>query len=440
MPTSLAFWGNGHHRIFGRLHICLTSAVPENCPAAPYHYFEVGEEILKCNYRDPDGPANLLMLYQFCELVDLEILQNSHRSTALCSGEEPSDRVQAAFLLGAYMIIRHDVSADNAMERLSPALADISAAFHVPDGSGDSACLPLRDCLAAVQRTRGLGWIAFAKGQEAGEAEADFDPEEYAYFDNPLNADLTEVVPGRLLVSSCPRVLPDGAEWADRFDAAGRFVARDFSPAYAADHLAQFDTALCVRVGFPRYGRDVLDGTGLGLLDVYSEDAPSPSPATVDSFLAAADAASPRAVALQGDSRSGPAAALAGAFLVRRHGFAAREAAAWLRIVRPGCVAGGLLRFLSTQEQAAAAAALEAETGQKADACTRAPSAGALRRQSTGFLWSFGRSASAAALAAAAGADEDDAVKDAAAGYGARRRGSTGRLQGLLSWVGGWTG
>ena len=119
-----------------------------------------------------------------------------------------------------------------------------------------------------------------------------FDPEEYAYFDSPLNADLHEVIPGSLLVSSCPRALPGGgAGWADRYDAAGRFVARDFSPAHAADHLSQFDAALCIRVGVPRYARDALDGTGLGLLDLYCKYTPAGPPAeAVARFLGEVDA------------------------------------------------------------------------------------------------------------------------------------------------------
>ena len=368
--------------------------LPDKSINGPYAYFQVGEDITNLNYRDPSGPANLLMLHKFCELVDFQILQNPHRSTALCIDEAPNCRMQATFLLGAYMIMRHDLHPNDALDRLSPILDGVPAAFPYPDSNNTHECLPLADCLSALHRSRGLGWIRFADGGDDG-----FDPEEYAYFDSPLNADLHEVVPGRLLVSSCPRALPGGAGWADRYDDAGRFVARDFSPAHAADHLAQFDAALCVRVGVPRYGRDALDGTGLGLLDLYCEDTPAGPPAeTVARFLGVVDAAAPQAVALQGDGCCGPASALAGACLVRRHGFAAREAAAWLRLVRPGCVSGEHLPFLTAQESAAAspaggvpaaserrtasAVALEGPAAARGDLCAPAadPSAAAASR------------------------------------------------------------
>ena len=249
------------------------------------------------------------------------------------------------------MIMRHELFPEEAMERLAPVVDAESASLPYLETDVEGESLPLRDCLRALHRCRGRGWIRFADGGDDG-----FDPEEYAYFDNPLNADLHELVPGRLLVSSCPRSLPGGAAWADRYDAAGRFLARDFSPAYAADHLAQFDAALCVRVGVPRYGPDALAGTGIRLLDLYcEEDVAAPPPGAVVSFLEAIDAAAPRPVALQGDGLLWPPAALAGAYLVRREGFTAEEAAAWLRMVRPGCVTREHLPFLRAQAREAAA-------------------------------------------------------------------------------------
>ena len=236
--TQILNFSSLHHRVFGRLHLLLCSFLPEQSDEDPFAYFQVGEDITRCNYRDPNGPANLLAIHKFCELVDLQILRNPHRSTAICISEEPGSRCQAAFLLGAYMIMRHELFPEEAMERLAPVVDAESASLPYLETDVEGESLPLRDCLRALHRCRGRGWIRFADGGDDG-----FDPEEYAYFDNPLNADLHELVPGRLLVSSCPRSLPGGAAWADRYDAAGRFLARDFSPAYAADHLAQFEAA-----------------------------------------------------------------------------------------------------------------------------------------------------------------------------------------------------
>ena len=446
-PSSLLQINKVHHRIFGRLHLVHAAVLPYACPAASFGYFQVGEDIQEDNCADPQAPPNLLMLHKFCELVDVQVLQNSHRSTALCASEDPSSRKQAALLLGAYVIMCHDLSPDEAAARICCGVASkASADFRNPFDECSGINVSLRDYLDSLHRSRSLGWISFAERGNVDKGDAGFDPEEYAYFDSPLNADLHEIVPGRLLLSSCPRDLPDGAAWADRYDPSGRFVARDFSPAFAADHLAQFDTALCVRVGVPRYGRDALDGTGLGLLDLFCEDAPVPEPAAVDRFLAAVDAAAPRTVALQGDGRRGPAAALAGAYLVRRHGFTGREAAAWLQMVRPGCVSGEHVRFLCAQEEMATAASVivgvvaassgaagvDLGAGPEPAAAACRPWLHGARPQSKSFQL--------------ARPDRDDPSRsgpardgEGGACSGLTRTGSAGRLEALVSWAGrGW--
>ena len=435
-----------HHRIFGRLHHVFITTLPRACPAAPFAYFQVDEESFRYNNTDPLGPANVLILHKFCQLVDHQILQNNHRSTAFCSSKAPDSRVQAAFLLGAYMIIRHDLSPNDAIERLF-SVSGGDAAFFDALGDRNVYNTTIRDCLGALHRTRRMGWISFAdRDANQGSDRSAFNPDEYAHFDSPLNADLHEIVPGRLLLSSCPRDLPDGAAWADRYDSAGRFVVRDFSPAFAADQLAQFDTALCVRVGVPRYGRDALDGTGLGLLDLFCEDAPVPEPAAVDRFLAAVDAAAPRAVALQGDGRRGPAAALAGAYLVRRHGFTGREAAAWLRMVRPGCVSGDHVRFLCAQEEMAnAASVIVGVVAASSGAAGVDLGAGPEPAAAACRPWLHGaRPQSKSFQLARPGRDDPSRSGPARDGEGGAcsgltRTGSAGRLEALVSWAGcGW--
>jgi hypothetical protein len=186
--------------------------------------------------------------------------------------------------------------------------------------------LSVQDCLEALQRSKSLGWVSFA--------DDGFDPEEYAHFDDPLNADLHELVPGKLLAMPCPRLLDTPAGWEDCY-VEGRFHHRSFSPAYFIDILSQFDVSLCVRLGMPRYGKEALEGTGLELLDLCCEDEDVPDRASVDRFVAAVEAEA-GAVAVQSEGGAGHAAALAGAYMIRRHGFTGRQAAAWLRIVRPG--------------------------------------------------------------------------------------------------------
>ena len=55
------------------------------------------------------------------------------------------------------------------------------------------------------------------------------DPAEYAHLDSPLNADMHEVVPGRIFAMRGPLDLPRGALWRDARDERGGFGHRDFT-------------------------------------------------------------------------------------------------------------------------------------------------------------------------------------------------------------------
>ena len=266
---------------------------------------------------------NLLALYEFCTTVDEQVLANSQRSTALCCGNTLESKVRAAFLLGVYMILRMNTSPDETVQRLSAGVG-ISRLTETGAGRSDQQGLTVQDCLLALWRSKRLGWVDFEKDG--------FDPDEFAYFNSGLNADLHEVVPERLIVMRSPRLL-DRGEWEDHFE-AGRFSHREFSPSYYADILPQFDVTVCVRLGVPRYGRDALAGSGMELEELYCEDSAFPSPDTVARFLEIVDRAR-GAVALQGDAGLGHAATLAAIYMMQRHGFAAREAVAWLLIICP---------------------------------------------------------------------------------------------------------
>jgi hypothetical protein len=316
-----------HTRIFGRVHMVQSQTPPWSCTTDQYGYLQVTNDI-----SDAFGPANLLSLYQFCKMMDEHIANNAHRSTALWAGQTRETLSTAAFLLGSYMLMRLDAKVGDIMERLDAVAGctfgfkDAAHANHSSAFTAASPMLSVRDCLEALQRSKSLGWISFA--------DDGFDAEEYAHFADPLNAGLHELVPGKLLATPCPRLLHSPAGWEDSF-AQGRFHHRSFSPAYYAGILSQFDVSLCVRLGMPRCSRQAVEETGLRLLDLCCEDGEAPDRAAVVRFLAAAGAEA-GALALQSEGRPGHAGALAGAYLVWRHGFTGRQAAAWVSVVRPG--------------------------------------------------------------------------------------------------------
>jgi hypothetical protein len=315
-----------HHRIFGRVHVVRIAQVPPDCPESPHAYFGAPEEKIETSHPQPDFcPFNLLTIHDFCKLVDQQVLQNSHRSTALCAGDSFSSQCKAAYLLGAYMIIRMQSSPDDAMDRLLPVLEIGESPVPGEECRSIKGHLDIRHCLEGLWKAAELGWIDFS--------EDGFDPHEYAHFDSPLNADLHEIVPRKLLTMRVPRVLATACGWEDRF-VDGRFSHREFSPAYYAELLEQFDARVCLRLGTPYYGREALEGTGLTLQDLYCEDYEIPPPNVVERFLAVVEAA-PGPVAVQSQVGLGLAGTLIALYMMKHHGFEGLQAAAWIRIVRP---------------------------------------------------------------------------------------------------------
>ncbi len=196
-----------------------------------------------------------------------------------------------------------------------------------------------------------------------------FDSEDYEYLDYPLNADLHELVPGRLIaMRTSPRDLPDGELWKDCPTKKGNFSYRIFSPDYYNDILSQMGVSVVLRLGAPLYDASVLAGQGLAYADLDYQETALPSPAVVEAFIRVASSM-PGVIALQSRCGLGRAGALAGFYLMRVHGFTAREAIAWLGIVRPGSVVGVQQHFLLHNEEehfySATADSLRMDTGRQ---------------------------------------------------------------------------
>ena len=126
------------------------------------------------------------------------------------------------------------------------------------------------------------------------------------------------------------------------FDDHGTFRRRDFSPEYFDEIFASLGVTAVVTAG-----DDVDSGCGQGeggrrsniahhLLPFGGGAVPPPAAAARFFRILDAAAAAGGAVAVQsGGAGRGPTGTLAALCLMRTHGFTAREAIAWVRIMRP---------------------------------------------------------------------------------------------------------
>ena len=90
-----------------------------------------------------------------------------------------------------------------------------------------------------------------------------------------------------------------------------------------------------LRCSAPAYDRKGFEAAGIAVVDLCCEDGAAPPIDVVSKFLAVVERL-PGAVAVHCGSGRGRSGTLVGLYLMKHHGFSAREAMGWLRIVRPG--------------------------------------------------------------------------------------------------------
>ena len=295
-------------------------------------------------FCDDFGPMNFGSIAAFVHRLDEEI-SNAKSDTIVYAAEDGRRALMnAAFLLGAYALLRLGMSptqVSRCFQRVDPARFE---PFRDATYAPADFRLHLIDCWSGIHRAQKLGLLRNPSTRKAWQWGM-IDLDEYLQYDNPLNGDLHEVVPGKFVAFTGPRDL-GGAAFYDDISRG----TRSFSPKYYIDIFRELGVSTVVRLNEPLYNSADFTSAGLQHFDLPFNDCTAPPPDVVMRFLSIAKAA-PGLVAVHCKAGLGRTGTLIALYMMRTMGFRAREAMGWLRVMRPGSVIGKQQDYLCEIER-----------------------------------------------------------------------------------------
>ena len=235
-------------------------------PSGSFHLFTDKASWAYRPIRHEFGPADITAIINFIEELHAQLSNCAHSTCfqiAYRADDGQSSLTNAVFLAGCYMILMLDQSPDQ-----------VAASFKNLDeqnieGYRDSSEAPadffltLNDCWRGLYRGKLCGWIGRPTSASRSFYGA-FDRELYDHYNNPLNADLHEIIPRKLIAFRGPRDLR-GARHAD----AGS--VRYFSPEHYCEILQDFDVSTVIGVGEPQFDGRIFEEHGMTHHVLYCE-------------------------------------------------------------------------------------------------------------------------------------------------------------------------
>jgi cell division cycle 14 len=295
---------------------------------------------------------DILSIATFISLLDHELSSFPSCKIVFCVDKGRRALTNAAFILGAYMILKLELGVGEVARRFGWLRTSSMEAFRDASFATPDFGLTLQDCWRGLERGRDIGWV---RVPSAGGRWGMIDLEQHAHYGDGLNGDAHVVVPGKLVAFRGPQDLACG----DFSDAGG---LREFSAGHYARLLGDLGVTDVVRLNEAEYERGGFVSRGIAHHDLPFDDCSAPPDCVVAAFFAAADAAE-GAVAVHCKAGLGRTGTLIALYLMRSHGFGAREAMGWLRIMRPGSVIGEQQHYLCAVERRAAEARAAAGAG-----------------------------------------------------------------------------
>eukprot|EP00287_Rhodomonas_sp_CCMP768_P009720 CAMPEP_0196717644 /NCGR_PEP_ID=MMETSP1091-20130531/1007_1 /TAXON_ID=302021 /ORGANISM="Rhodomonas sp., Strain CCMP768" /LENGTH=369 /DNA_ID=CAMNT_0042058063 /DNA_START=113 /DNA_END=1222 /DNA_ORIENTATION=- len=272
------------------------------------------------------GPVNLGMLFKFCEFLRgvLNDQRIQNRTIVYYVNDDHESIANATFLLSAFLMLEEQKLPEEALLPFSCIKAIPLVPFR--DASFKPCTFPLTvlDCLRGLSKAVSLNWFSLDN----------FDCETYFEHDDPENGDLHAVCPKFVAFRGPDRSCPDTPP-------TETYVKL----------LAGVEVSTVVNLEIDaEYNHDTwrFEEAGIRSVDLAYGRGALPSDGAVRSFFR--ECAKPERLGVTCQTGLGRTGTMIGLWLMRSGGFTAREAIAWLRLVRPGSVIGPQQEYLQAME------------------------------------------------------------------------------------------
>merc|ERR1719183_1332463 len=273
------------------------------------------------------GPVDLGLVVQFCRLIEAKTSHPrlGNRTATYYAESDGPRRTNAAFLVGAYLIIMHGWTPEEAVHKLQQLGPGLMLEYKHALNEPSDFKLAVLDCLRGVKRALEMSWLDVKK----------FDFDKYQLLGDPRQFDLHQVCPNFVVFRG-----PDS-----------RNCARFHAPEFYCDLLQSMGVTIVIRLNeVESYDSNVFKCKGIQLVDIKLTVGCCPSPEDVEKFLTVCDRAA-GVIAVHCTGGRGRSATMICAWMIHRHGWRAREAIGWIRIVRPGSILGVQQSFLEDCEK-----------------------------------------------------------------------------------------
>ncbi|XP_068624618.1 dual specificity protein phosphatase CDC14A-like [Battus philenor] len=312
-------WISKHRLYFATLK---TGYKPK--PTRNSKYFHIEDEIIYENFYFDFGPYHLCHLYQFCNKLNEELEKNPKKKIVFYTSNNETLRLNAAYLIGCYQIIYLGGTPAAVYKQLTEGSEWSLLSFRDASGGPPLFDISLLDVLHGLKVAHEARFFDFQH----------FDAEQYLFYEKVENGDLNWIIPGKMLAFS-------GPHHRSRLD-------RGY-PLHSPEHYHQYfrthHVTTIVRLNKKSYDAKQFTAHGFEHRELFFVDGSVPSDLIVNRFIRIAEIAK-GAVAVHCKAGLGRTGTLIGCYMMKHHGFTAREAIAWLRLCRPGSVIGHQQWFL----------------------------------------------------------------------------------------------